>query len=215
MSMLSWIDMFQWRDRLPMEVAIQQRLAAQGSMPNIHEYRGYLIDMHKRKYQVLNEFCEYDNIAVILQHYYQYWSTRREHFDQAKSARKEFEEEEPKDVIPEAFLWYVFRSFVDALNVLEKGADPPVDMGPGKDWRPIVHGDMHLGNVFVKPPPEGEEGVVVEPSPAEEAILLGNDGSTLHDMQFEDLGTAEVSKAFINTTSRVHLLTRPRIPCIQ
>lgn len=158
---LAWIDMFKWRDRLPMDIAIQQRLEQQGSHPNIHEYRGYRLSMRQRKCQVYNEFCEYDNLATVLGHYFQRWG---------------------------------------ALNRLEKGADPPVDMGPGKDWRPIVHSDMHSGNIFVKPPLEGGGGKVIRPNPVEQAELLGTETEGLDGWHFADLGTTQVSTIFLKHT---------------
>jgi hypothetical protein len=149
--------------------------------------------MDKRKYQVFNEVCGYDNLATNLGYYYQQWSARREAFERAQNEGRQFNDPEPKRVIPEGFLWHVFGSLVDAVNRLEKGADPPIDMGPGKDWRPIVHGDMHLGNIFVKTPLDGGDGVIVRPSPSEEAERLGNNPEELRHLQFADLGTAEVN----------------------
>jgi hypothetical protein len=171
--------------------------------------------MSKRKYQIFNEVCDYDNLAMTLGYYYQQWSARREAFERAQNEGREFEEPEPERVIPEDFLWHVFGSLVDAVHRLEKGADPPVDMGPGKDWRPIVHGDMQLGNIFVKTPPEGEDGVIIRPSPSEEAERLGNDPEELRHLQFADLGTAEVSTLPTHTLKTCVLMWQtPQFPII-
>lgn len=52
------------------------------------------------------------------------------------------------DVIPEAFLWQVFDQLVGACLIMQRGANPVI--GP-KAWKEIVHKDIHLGNVLLKP----------------------------------------------------------------
>jgi hypothetical protein len=52
------------------------------------------------------------------------------------------------DVIPEAFLWHVFDQLVNAALVMHRGAVPLVGERP---WREIVHKDLHLGNILLKP----------------------------------------------------------------
>ena len=52
------------------------------------------------------------------------------------------------DVIPEAFLWHVFDQLVNAALVMHRGAVPLVGEGP---WKEIVHKDLHLGNILLKP----------------------------------------------------------------
>jgi hypothetical protein len=49
----------------------------------------------------------------------------------------------------EAFLWHTFDSLANALMVLRNGKGQTLE---GKSWREILHIDLHLMDVFVKPP---------------------------------------------------------------
>ncbi|CAO2652089.1 Nn.00g003720.m01.CDS01 [Neocucurbitaria sp. VM-36] len=57
--------------------------------------------------------------------------------------------EELPEVIPESFLWTVFDQLVDAFSVMGTGSVE--DDGKKAAWNEIVHRDVHLMNIFVKP----------------------------------------------------------------
>lgn len=63
---------------------------------------------------------------------------------------------------------------VDVCTFLRDGAKPLVTMPARQDWRPIVHRDMHLGNLFVRPSTAGDgcEGVDVIEIPFEPTIMV-------------------------------------------
>ena len=51
--------------------------------------------------------------------------------------------------IPESFIWHLFEGLVDACLVLEQGRkDVAV-----KDWKPLVHNDLHEGNIMLNSNP--------------------------------------------------------------
>jgi hypothetical protein len=147
-----WDHAYYWRDQLPRDIAIQDRLRWQQGRPTVHEYRGYRLNMDDRRYRLYNECCDYGDLRSCLKYYRTEWSIYRR--DHNQSGVKP-----PTHVIPESFIWAIFRDLVDACIFLRDGAEPRVVMLEGQDWRPIVHRDMHLKNLFVKPPTDGD-GVV-------------------------------------------------------
>ncbi|KAJ4376031.1 hypothetical protein N0V83_001311 [Neocucurbitaria cava] len=73
--------------------------------------------------------------------------------------------EDLPEVIPESFLWTVFDQLVDAFSVLGSGRVEERDDGDGVEkraWNEIVHRDVHLMNIFVKPIDENAAGALVE-----------------------------------------------------
>jgi hypothetical protein len=153
-----WACPLLWRDQLPREIAIQERLRTQGGRPTIHAYHGYCLNMKERRYRLYNEVCDYGNLRGILDHYSKLWAPRTVLYAENWKAVKDLPE--PADVIPESFLWEVFRALVDACLFMRDGAtrtdgETPLlvtMMPPGQEWRPIMHCDIHLQNVFVKVP---------------------------------------------------------------
>jgi hypothetical protein len=59
------------------------------------------------------------------------------------------------DAIPEAFLWHVFDQLVNAALVMHRGAELLLGERP---WREIVHKDLHLGNILLKPAEQSSDG---------------------------------------------------------
>ena len=66
------------------------------------------------------------------------------------------EERDPAsiDVTPEAFLWHVFDRLANAALVMHRGGLPFLGE---REWREIVHKDLHLGNILLKPAEEGSD----------------------------------------------------------
>ncbi|KAH7380278.1 hypothetical protein DE146DRAFT_761009 [Phaeosphaeria sp. MPI-PUGE-AT-0046c] len=104
--------------------------------------------------------------------------------------------EEPEDVIPERFIWTVFDQLVDALTILAIGGD--VSGSDDKEWKEIVHNDVHLQNIFVKraehaentplPPTENEsnEGIVQYEAHEYPSVVLADFDRSFFDLQSED-----------------------------
>jgi hypothetical protein len=70
--------------------------------------------------------------------------------------------------IDEGFLWHVFDSLANALKVLKNGTGRLIER---KAWKEIMHVDLHLMNVFVKPP-EPDVGVTKEESSQDGEVEL-------------------------------------------
>jgi serine/threonine protein kinase len=54
------------------------------------------------------------------------------------------------DVWSEAWMWSVYSQLVSALAFLHEGIDAPVTEATAASWKPVVHRDIKLENVFVK-----------------------------------------------------------------
>jgi serine/threonine protein kinase len=70
----------------------------------------------------------------------------------------------PGPVIPEDFLWHIFRQLVEAITVMHQGNG---HLFNGKEWKEIVHCDIHGTNIFVKLV-EGGEGTALSLSGSNE-----------------------------------------------
>ena len=57
-----WCSPFNWRDQLPMPIAIQERRRNEGGHPNIHGHRGYWLNMREKRYRVYNDVCKYGDM---------------------------------------------------------------------------------------------------------------------------------------------------------
>ena len=161
-----WTSPFYWRDCLPRDIAIQKRLDAQSGLPSIHKFRGYRLSMPNRCYRVYNDLCEEGTPLKAFEFYSRQWRIRRDHYrlekvhdgfrtdeDHDKITHLVEEDSFPDksddlDVIPEKFLWRVFENLVDACILLRDGAGKRLE--DDRPWRPIIHRDLHLSNVFLK-----------------------------------------------------------------
>jgi hypothetical protein len=54
-----------WRDRLPMEIAILERLKTQDHA-NIHKYHGYRLDMRRLRWRLYHDYCDYGSLGLAL-----------------------------------------------------------------------------------------------------------------------------------------------------
>lgn len=178
MDSWKWTNPSYWRDRLPWDIAIQKRLDDQGGHANVVKYRGHQLSIAQRMYRLFNDACDFGSVASAMAYYSKIWSVYRlyrayqadqeeeepvptEDWDQAFEALglprnlgripeigKDRFDPEAMEVIPEAFLWRVFQELVEACMFLRDGNG--VDVGAGGDWRPILHRDLHLQNVFLR-----------------------------------------------------------------
>lgn len=77
----TWIGPIFWRDKLPMELAVQTRLERRKAHEHhVHRYYGHRIDMRKRRFRVFNEVCEMGDLVHALDWYSRGWRRRRNMF---------------------------------------------------------------------------------------------------------------------------------------
>lgn len=76
-----WIGPIFWRDKLPMELAIQTRLERRKAHEHhVHRYHGHRIDVKKRRFRVFNKVCDMGDICQSLVWYSRWWRRRRNMF---------------------------------------------------------------------------------------------------------------------------------------
>lgn len=138
--------MFFWRDKVPREVAIHQRIEKyrDGSSPG-HDHlircSSHRLMMQKRRFRLYLEFCELGSLYDATKELFTQWEKFYE------SVGLDWLADEPEDNVSEAYIWHVFKVLVDACLVLQRGrSDNAV---PETGWDPIVHGDITLRNVFL------------------------------------------------------------------
>lgn len=143
-----WTDPINWRDRLPRDIAVQRRLHEQGGHENIHAFKGHRLSMPQQRYRVYNEICDKGTYARAFEYYSRQWEARREQYESGDSSPTD-NNIDPNNlpVIPESFLWQTFLNLVEACIFMRDGAGVKVN---GKQWRSIVHRDLHVDNVFMK-----------------------------------------------------------------
>lgn len=128
-----WCDPKEWRGRLPREIRNHKLIDSTRSgvsHRSLIRHQGYRLMMTKKKYRLYLEYCSYDTL------YHSMW----DRYDLAHQGR--WHEIRP---LPERYIWYVFSELVNACLILEQG-----DLSGAKQgWRPIVHADLHEGNIFL------------------------------------------------------------------
>jgi hypothetical protein len=128
----AWLSPDEWRDRMPREVKMHQLIDSTGPHQNVLGHTAHRLMMSKRRYRVYMELCRAGRLIERL----------RSYFEQDPSAyRGEYGAEE----IPEAFVWWLFKGLVDACVVLQRGDV----LLPVEGWKPLVHNDLHMGNVLL------------------------------------------------------------------
>ena len=76
-----WIGPIFWRDKLPMELAIQTRLERRKEHEHhVHRYHGHRLEVKKRRFRVFNEVCDMGDICQSLDWYSRRWRRRRNMF---------------------------------------------------------------------------------------------------------------------------------------
>ncbi|KAI8943727.1 hypothetical protein NX059_001706 [Plenodomus lindquistii] len=139
-----WTNPVAWRDNLPREIAVGERLTAQGHA-GIARLRGYRLNMGERRYRQYLDFSDFHDLYRVLFPYVQ------DHHPEVRDGAQ---------TIPEPFIWYVFRSLLDALFVFRDGNNQPLTNGD--HWKPIVHLDLTLNNIFVMPAVD-DDGNAIHP----------------------------------------------------
>ncbi|KAF2005682.1 hypothetical protein P154DRAFT_608679 [Amniculicola lignicola CBS 123094] len=184
-----WRDPINWRDNLPREVAIHERIEnahgvrpASGYHPNGHhhivQYRGFRLHHRERRYRLYLDWCRWDNL----------------HFACSNDA------EAPYSQLPEAYLWYLFRALAEACRFLRDG-DQQIP-----EWEEIVHCDLQPSNILMlsryeyRPQPPSHPGKTrardMDPMedvrvPEQRLVnwrvpVIGDFGDAMFDLQGED-----------------------------
>jgi hypothetical protein len=174
------ISPINWRDRLPRDIAVQKRLDDQGGLRSIHKFRGYRLSMAQHCYRVYNDLCDKGTFVSAFEYYSKQWRMRVSHYK--RDVLNDYfglndpdklddvvpdpgfpSKTENLDVIPEKFLWHTFLDLVDACLLLQDGAGRNLE--GNRPWRPIIHKDVHTGNVFLTLPPDCEPVQVDDSEP--------------------------------------------------
>ena len=163
-----WRDPIHWRSNLPRELQVHKvidrdRPAGHVSgYDNLLKHDGYRLMMRQRRYRLYLEYCEGGTLQdVVLPHFgrranpqpaYPWTLTRGNPYDPVLMQNGRLPQ-----LIPEYFIWILFRSLVNACQVLHFGhvADVP---GSIEDWKPITHLDIKLDNIFLQPLDEDDAG---------------------------------------------------------
>lgn len=135
--MLIWTSPKNWRDQLPISVAVQERMRNEGRPKSIHKYRGYRLNMEQRRFRVYNDMCKYGDLATAMKRYSDPWYYRA-------IIPVESRTNPLPPTIPERFIWHVFRALVKANLFLERGRGRP-----DSRWKAIFHNDMGPQNVLL------------------------------------------------------------------
>ncbi|KAH7132274.1 kinase-like domain-containing protein [Dendryphion nanum] len=144
----SWNDPSKWRNKLPREIHIHKRIEAQRELGsghlNVVRCRGSRLLMKQRIYRLYLSLYDHGDLFHAMRENFGYWR----YIDQLDPLPARVDENR---VLPEKYIWHVFRGLVDACLVLQQGRKDRVVDG----WRPIMHMDMKLNNVFLRATNDG------------------------------------------------------------
>jgi serine/threonine protein kinase len=164
-----WRDPTYWRDYLPREIRVHQKIDAKRpgdgktlGHGNLLRHRGYRLMMRQRRYKLYLDFREGGDLYQGLKEHFERWKKR-----QAAGSTERLK------IIPESLVWHVFSQLVDGCLVLQMGSIPP---STDPTWQPIAHLDISLANVFLEPPVEDEYPNCV----------LSDFGMAMYEMQQRD-----------------------------
>lgn len=139
MSRNNWRDPNNWRDRLPREVAIHQRIESRrAAEPEAFEYivkcRGHRLLTSKRRFRLYLDFASGGSIGPTVEKYDKRWN------DIAS------DKIDTEKCLPEAFIWYTIKALATACLALENST---LGNDPVGDWKPIMHLDFQTPNILL------------------------------------------------------------------
>lgn len=145
-----------WYDQLPMEIALHRRIdrkrkredVSDPGFNHIVEHRGYRLMMHKRRYRLYLEYCSGGDLARTVSRVFHAWDPEREGRGYPDLLQLSEDELSALPIIPEALVWYIFRSLVKAYMILHHGTTSHEETDP--DWKPVTHLDVNFCNVFIR-----------------------------------------------------------------
>ncbi|QIW97043.1 hypothetical protein AMS68_002561 [Peltaster fructicola] len=135
-SLRWWTDAGDFANRLPNEIAIHQALqvvptSSQQGWSNILNLRSSNLNKRTRTYTLYMELAQYGTLYSVMEAY--------------KASRQ---------IIPEAFIWYIFLVLAECAVAMQHGHIPQSDdPEPTVDgWQEIVHFDIKPLNIFLTAP---------------------------------------------------------------
>jgi hypothetical protein len=165
----NWRDPLQWRDNLPKEIRNHQKIdsnriaSVNRGHRNLVRHRGYRLMMRQRRFRLFLDYYEGGNLSSATRHHFAkrthprdgrlpaYWigTALTGHFHREGDPLRL-----PPAIIPEPFIWEVFRSLIGACQILSSGQAGDVDSLPG--WQPITHLDIRFANILLQPRTGGQ-----------------------------------------------------------
>ncbi|KAI1685416.1 Protein kinase domain containing protein [Pyrenophora tritici-repentis] len=161
---LAWKCPDEWRDKLPREIHMHQLIDSHHSEAthrNLVRHRGYRLMMQACRYRIFLELCDGGQLATGLEYHWYRRNTPSTDFN----------------TLPEGFIWRMFHGLVKACIVLQEGN--PLTAVPG--WKPLIHNDLHMGNVLLK-----SNGPTKPPD-----VVLMDYGRTFYDLNPETTVTPD------------------------
>lgn len=156
-----------WRDRIPLEIRIHQRVdinrpeSGGRGHDSLIEHRGYRLMMAQRRFRLYMNYYEGGDLRNAVHRNFQLREQNPEYplyrgYNDHDLVHIGDRGNIPL-ILPEGFIWWVFRSLVDACQMLQFGQALDVD-GSKPDWQPITHLDIRMDNIFLQPQPAGANG---------------------------------------------------------
>ncbi|KAF1836253.1 kinase-like protein [Decorospora gaudefroyi] len=139
-----WKNPDEWRDKLPREIRMHQLIDSSRtptSHLNLVRHRGHTLMMAKMRYRIYLDLCDGGGLDDSMS---DRWRKDPDTFGV---------DLDPLKVLPEAYVWHLFKGLVDACLVLEQGDSLQEIAG----WKPLMHNDLHVGNVMLGRDPDNPE----------------------------------------------------------
>lgn len=162
-----WRDPMHWRDRVPLEIRIHQRVdrnrppGGGRGHDSLIEHRGYRLMMKQRRFRIYLKYYEGGDLDTACEDNF-FLRSQDSHFHMYPGLNNFDLVHLPEDgtvppILSEGFIWWIFRSLVNACQVLHSGQVLNVD-GSNPDWQPITHLDIRPSNIFLQPRPHRDDG---------------------------------------------------------
>ncbi|KAF9692809.1 hypothetical protein EKO04_009105 [Ascochyta lentis] len=150
-----------WRDQVPKEIALHRRVdrkrkredTSDVGFEHLVEHHGYRLMMRRRRYRLYLEYYAGGDFGRPVKDIYPYWSQIYRNDDHFKQLDPSGLLEIP--TVPEGLIWYVLRSLVKALLILQHGTTSHTETDP--EWKSITHLDLNINNTFIRTDPANKK----------------------------------------------------------
>lgn len=135
-----------WKDpedpsSVPNEIQAMYNLSGQDGSENIIKIRNWRIRRDDMYHRIYMEFCPQGDLFDFC------CGSKNDVYWEGADRRERFPDDDMGDfveLVPEPFLWSVFRSLTHAAILMERGTRLAAEAD--KDWEVIVHRDLKLSN---------------------------------------------------------------------